>query len=310
MSKQSLSCEEIDKQDLVEQFVSGKIPETLRKAFEEHLANCKIHARAVMLETAIQHGVRDYARDELKKRIKSGGKKKSGENTGVIILRFAAIFLVVILLPIILLHILNQKESVELVQQLPIETTRIDSTSEVERNEPRPLPESEEMKRGKKTVASVRMKVNNQDDSSGSGTAQIDIEAVSGSDAGGKGSSMISFSSSNNAKVKALPGTSNFLKQPGVASSDTCMKNPIFQKILNQNELLLQNYFRTLNSPPTRIDLTLTILPPGSVASINIRSISQPLPLLEDSLKRSVSHLSFPAVKDTCLINKTYIFGK
>ena len=125
MKKKSLSCEQIDKQELVEQYVAGKLSASLRVAFEQHISHCEIHARAVLFERSIKRGVRAYARDELKKRINILSGHGESEGVRTMILRFAAIFLAVILIPILLIYVLYEPKSTQLAQHLEMDSSQV-----------------------------------------------------------------------------------------------------------------------------------------------------------------------------------------
>lgn len=97
-----LTCQQIDSEFLVEQYVAGKLTGELQDRFEEHIAECVEHTRAVSLEKVLKRGVRDYARSELKSRIMNRVKKR--EDIRVLVLRFAAFLFLAVLAPLILYY--------------------------------------------------------------------------------------------------------------------------------------------------------------------------------------------------------------
>jgi hypothetical protein len=97
-----LSCQQIDAEFLVEQYVAGKLTGELRDRFEEHIAECAEHAQAISLEKVFRRGVREFARSEIKSRIMSRAKKR--EDIRVLVLRFAAFLFVAVITPLILYY--------------------------------------------------------------------------------------------------------------------------------------------------------------------------------------------------------------
>ncbi len=113
-------CQQIDQESLVEQYVAGKLRGELSDKFEHHLEECEDHAQAVLLEKALKRGVSDFARGEMKSRLRDRLKKR--EDTRFMILRYAAILLVAVITPLILYYQLNvapeeMKESVTKSEQ-------------------------------------------------------------------------------------------------------------------------------------------------------------------------------------------------
>lgn len=98
-------CQQIDQESLVEQYVAGKLPGELLEQFEQHIKGCKDHARAVLLEKALKRGVLEFARGEIKAKLRNRLKKR--EDTRFMILRYAAILFVVVITPLLLYYQLN-----------------------------------------------------------------------------------------------------------------------------------------------------------------------------------------------------------
>ena len=98
-------CRQIDKESLVEQYVAGKLRGDLLDQFEQHLKDCEDHARAVLLEKALKRGVSEYARGEIKSKLRNRLKKR--EDTRYMMLRYAAILLVAVVTPLLLYYQLN-----------------------------------------------------------------------------------------------------------------------------------------------------------------------------------------------------------
>jgi hypothetical protein len=95
-------CQLIDRDDLVEKYIEGKLHGEILNKFTQHLSECEAHARAVSLERALQRGVRDFARSELKSNLRHQIKKH--EISRYYILRYAAILIVAIMAPILLYY--------------------------------------------------------------------------------------------------------------------------------------------------------------------------------------------------------------
>jgi hypothetical protein len=98
-------CQQIDQESLVEQYVAGKLRGDILAKFEQHLRECEDHAQAVLLEKALKRGVAEFARGEIKSRLRDRLKKR--EDTRFMILRYAAILLVAVITPLILYYQLN-----------------------------------------------------------------------------------------------------------------------------------------------------------------------------------------------------------
>jgi len=99
---EKLSCQQIDDEFLVEQYIAGKLTGALRDRFEMHISECAEHAQAVSLEKVLRRGIREYARGELKSRIMSRVKKR--DDIRLLVLRFAAFLLVAVITPLILYY--------------------------------------------------------------------------------------------------------------------------------------------------------------------------------------------------------------
>jgi len=98
-------CRQIDQEALVEQYVAGKLRGELLKQFEKHLKDCKDHAQALLLEKALKRGVSEFARGEIKSKLRNRLKKR--EDTRYMILRYAAILLVAVITPLLIYYQLN-----------------------------------------------------------------------------------------------------------------------------------------------------------------------------------------------------------
>ena len=98
-------CRQIDNESLVEQYVAGKLRGNLLDKFEQHLKDCENHARAVLLEKALKRGVSEFARGEIKSKLRDRLKKR--EDTRFMILRYAAILLVAVVTPLLLYYQFN-----------------------------------------------------------------------------------------------------------------------------------------------------------------------------------------------------------
>jgi hypothetical protein len=95
-------CKKIDENLLVEKYVEGKLdPEEIQK-FEKHLAECPVHAQAVTLEKALYRGISEYARSEIRSRLRRSVEKK--DDIRYYILRYAAILFLVVITPLILYY--------------------------------------------------------------------------------------------------------------------------------------------------------------------------------------------------------------
>ncbi len=110
-------CRQIDQESLVEKYVAGKLRGELLEQFEQHIKDCEDHARAVLLEKALKRGVLEFARGEIKTKLRNRLKKR--EDTRFMILRYAAILFVVVITPLLLYYQLNvaPEEMVESVSE-------------------------------------------------------------------------------------------------------------------------------------------------------------------------------------------------
>lgn len=108
-------CRQIDDDLLVEVYIAGKLKGELLNKFEEHLRKCPDHAQAVTLERALKRGVADFARGEIKTRLRARVKQR--DDTRVILLRYAAILFIVVITPIMLYYQFNVRPD-KLVSEL------------------------------------------------------------------------------------------------------------------------------------------------------------------------------------------------
>ncbi len=110
-------CRQIDQELLVEQYVAGKLRGELLEQFEQHIKGCEDHARAMSLEKALKRGVSEFARGEIKTKLRNRLKKR--EDTRFMILRYAAILFVAVITPLLLYYQLNvaPEEMVESVSE-------------------------------------------------------------------------------------------------------------------------------------------------------------------------------------------------
>ena len=97
-----LNCHNFDEEYFVERYIAGELSAAEKNDFELHLQTCPVHAKAVALEKALKKGVKEFARNEIKSAIKKKYKKK--EENRILILRFAAIFFLVVITPLILYY--------------------------------------------------------------------------------------------------------------------------------------------------------------------------------------------------------------
>jgi len=98
-------CRQIDQESLVEQYVAGKLRGELLRQFEKHLKDCEDHAQALLLEKALKRGVTEFARGEIKSKLRNRLKKR--EDTRYMMLRYAAILLVAVITPLLIYYQLN-----------------------------------------------------------------------------------------------------------------------------------------------------------------------------------------------------------
>jgi hypothetical protein len=126
-------CKLIDQDDLIEKYIEGELHGEILSKFIEHLSECEEHARAVSLEKALQRGVRDFARSELKSNLRHHIKKQ--EISKYYILRYAAVLVVAIMAPIILYYQFGIKSE---KTDLPRENLRSLSADQVENTRPEP----------------------------------------------------------------------------------------------------------------------------------------------------------------------------
>ncbi len=126
-------CRQIDQESLVEQYVAGKLQGELLEQFEQHIKDCEDHARAVLLEKSLKRGVSEFARGEIKTKLRNQLKKR--EDTRFMILRYAAILFVAVITPLLLYYQLNvapeeMAESVSEKEERVISDDAIDSYEE------------------------------------------------------------------------------------------------------------------------------------------------------------------------------------
>jgi cytoskeletal protein RodZ len=118
-------CHKIDQESLVEQYVAGKLRGELLDEFEQHIKECEDHAQAVLLEKALKRGISEFARGEIKTRLRDKLRKR--EDTRYMILRYAAILLVAVITPLILYYQFNVAP-----EEMAKSVTKLEQKKEVE----------------------------------------------------------------------------------------------------------------------------------------------------------------------------------
>lgn len=98
-------CDIIDRDNLVEKYVQGTLHGELLNQFTEHLTGCEEHSKAVALEKALNRGVREFARSELRTKLTHNISRQ--QTAKYYILRYAAVLLVAIVAPIVLYYQFN-----------------------------------------------------------------------------------------------------------------------------------------------------------------------------------------------------------
>ncbi len=93
-------CRIIDEESLIEKYVERTLPAEIRLQLEQHIKECPKHAQAMRLEKLLSHGIKEYARHEMKQRLKDNLART--DDIKVLILRFAAILFIAILIPVLL----------------------------------------------------------------------------------------------------------------------------------------------------------------------------------------------------------------
>ncbi len=129
-------CKKIDDEDLIEKYIAGELHGDVLDQFTAHLRECKRHLEAVNLERLLHRGVRDFARTELKSKLRTQIKKH--EISKYYILRYAAILIVAIMAPVLLYYqFVKIPAIIDPVAEntkapVPIESTAAETTSQSE----------------------------------------------------------------------------------------------------------------------------------------------------------------------------------
>jgi hypothetical protein len=95
-------CERIDRESLIEEYVQGKLSGELGRQLEQHLRECERHALAVRWETNLRQGVIEFARNQLRSRIRK--EYRPPENIRFVVLRYAALVLIMVVVPLMLYY--------------------------------------------------------------------------------------------------------------------------------------------------------------------------------------------------------------
>jgi hypothetical protein len=304
-----LSCKQIDQQGLIEQYVAGRLSIPLREALEQHVAHCEKHAQALLIEKNIKRGVQAYARDELKKRIHVRARKR--DDTKILILRFAAIFLVVIFTPLLLVYLFTEQKQSELVQNMVADSFQTHST-QVEKN----IPEEKENFALSVSLEQAGTKSTPEKSTKKDTAKTRDIiidESIAFQDSGNRVGYASTSAPALMSKKEEVPSVSAVMDNIAAGRSvfipdDTCGQNRQFEIILKKHEQQMQAYFHTLHAQAAiSIDFKFVVSPAGSVNSVQIVNTSKPLPVLEDSLTKSLLQLKFPQTGKSCQMHKKYI---
>ena len=124
-------CKQIDDEDLIEKYISGNLHGELLSRLTEHLAECQMHSQAVNFERALSRGVRDFARSELKTKLRFQIKKH--EISKFYILRYAAVLIVAIMVPIILYYqIVSEPSPVQSIAESPAPAPAVQYSEDIE----------------------------------------------------------------------------------------------------------------------------------------------------------------------------------
>ena len=124
-------CKQIDDEDLIEKYISGNLHGELLNRLTEHLAECQMHSQAVNLERALSRGVRDFARSELKTKLRFQIKKH--EISKYYIMRYAAVLIVAIMVPITLYYqFVSEPSPVQSIAESPAPAPAVQYSEDTE----------------------------------------------------------------------------------------------------------------------------------------------------------------------------------
>jgi hypothetical protein len=131
-------CKQIDDEDLIEKYIAGNLQGELLHRLTEHLAECQMHSQAVNLERALSRGVRDFARSELKTKLRFQIKKH--EISKYYILRYAAVLIVAVMAPIILYYqIVSEPSPVQSIAESPTPAPAVQYSEDIVEPEEAPV---------------------------------------------------------------------------------------------------------------------------------------------------------------------------
>ena len=131
-------CKQIDDEDLIEKYISGNLHGELLSRLTEHLAECQMHSQAVNFERALSRGVRDFARSELKTKLRFQIKKH--EISKYYILRYAAVLIVAVMAPIILYYqIVSEPSPVQSIAESPAPAPAVQYSEDIVEPEEAPM---------------------------------------------------------------------------------------------------------------------------------------------------------------------------
>ena len=140
-------CRKIDKELLIDKYISGELSASLIRKLEKHIQTCEKHARAVTLEKMIKKGVTEYARNGMKARLRGRIQKRT--DTRSMILRFAAILFIATITPLILYYHLNIDKPVNISKKseqisIPAPSDQMEAVKESKACKPAASPKKEQ----------------------------------------------------------------------------------------------------------------------------------------------------------------------
>ena len=285
-------CKQIDDEDLIEKYISGNLHGELLSRLTEHLAECQMHSQAVNFERALSRGVRDFARSELKTKLRFQIKKH--EISKYYILRYAAVLIVAVMAPIILYYqIVSEPSPVQSIAESPAPAPAVQYSEDIVEPEEAPMITAHAAERSKDIKSTEKI---------------APVAASSAAQGQSRYLKEVSRAKPQKIAKQATPVFTNDTEYFYMSPLDLTVKDSIDNIIRSiESELI-----KCIPDPETISDDSFIIIVSLAKDGKILETMIEPASLLSATSRKCISDkfkaVNFPALKDTTIIKKRIRF--